>query len=349
MHTDRWARVVELFGQGCDLAPAERAAWLSSACGDDEGLRQDVARLIDTYQNDPAFLEQAADVAAAIDDPARDPLVGRTLGPYRIVRRIGRGGMAVVYEAARDDQEFDRRAAIKVLPTWSAALLSERFRLERRLLAGLDHEGIARLIDAGVGPDGSQYFVMELVDGLPIDEYCRTQQLSLRARVALIARVLDALAYAHQHLVVHRDVKPANILVTAAGQPKLLDFGIAAMISSDEGTSAGATRAGWQHFTPAFASPEQVRGERISTASDVYSMGALAYLLLSGRPPYPLDGLAPLDAMRTICDVDPPPMRTGDGDVDNMIAKALRKAAPDRYASAAEFAADLRAWLEGRR
>src|SRR6185436_14004508 len=223
------------------------------------------------------------------------------------------------------------------------ALLGERFRLERRLLAGLDHEGIARLIDAGVA-DGTQYFVMEFVDGLPIDEYCRTQGLPLRARVALVARVLDALAYAHQHIFVHRDVKPANILVTPAGQPKLLDFGIAALISSDEGTSAGSTRAGWQHFTPEFASPEQVRGERISTASDVYSMGALGYLLVTGRRPYALDGLAPIDAMRTICEVDAPPMGTRDADVDNIVAKALRKAPPDRYASAAAFAADLRAW-----
>jgi len=347
MHTDRWARVVDLFGQACDLSPADRDAWLSTACGDDEALRRDVAALVQTYERDPAFLEQSAGADAAPDDPDRDVLAGRRLGAYRIVRRIGRGGMAVVYEAVRDDQEFDRRAAIKVLPAWSAALLGERFRLERRLLAGLDHEGIARLIDAGVA-DGTQYFVMEFVDGLPIDEFCRTQALPLRARVALVARVLDALAYAHQHLVVHRDVKPANILVTPAGQPKLLDFGIAALISSDEGTSAGSTRVGWQHFTPEFASPEQVRGERISTASDVYSMGALAYLLVTGRRPYALDGLAPIDAMRTICDVDAPPMRTRDADVDNIVAKALRKAPPDRYASAAAFAADLRAWLDGR-
>jgi non-specific serine/threonine protein kinase/serine/threonine-protein kinase len=356
MHTDLWARVVDLFGQACDLPPADRAAWLASACGDDDALRRSVWSLLEAYETDPGFLEQPVD-ATTLDDPALDPLVGRTLGHYRIVRRIGRGGMAVVYEAARDDREFDRRAAIKILPIWNAALLSERFKLERRLLAGLDHESIARLIDAGVAGDGTQYFVMEFVDGVPIDEFCRAHALSLRERIALVARVLDAIAYAHHHLVVHRDVKPANILVTPAGQSKLLDFGIAAMISNDDGTSSGATRTGYQRFTPEFASPEQVRGERISTASDVYSMGALAYLLLTGRRPYSLEGRGPIDAMRTICDVDPPLMSTvADtaarrllaGDLDNVIAKALRKPATERYASATEFAADLRAWLDSR-
>jgi len=355
MHTDLWARVVELFGQACDLAPADRAAWLATACGDDDALRRAVTTLIEVYETDPDFLEQPADAATVLDDPASDPLVGRMLGDYRLVRRIGRGGMAVVYEAARGDQEFDRRAAIKILPVWSAALLNERFRLERRLLAGLDHEAIARLIDAGAADDGTQYFVMEFVDGVPIDEFCRVQALPVRARVALLARVLDALVYAHHHLVVHRDVKPANILVTSSGQPKLLDFGIAAMISRDHGTSAGTTRTGYQRFTPEFASPEQVRAEPISTATDVYSMGALAYLLLTGRRPYSLDGLSPLDAIRTICEVDPPLMsRIADpavgrqlaGDLDNVVGKALRKAASERYASAAEFAADLRAWLD---
>ena len=356
MNSERWAQISDLFGRACELPPEERRTWLDAACAD-EGLRRDVAAMLYTYETDPDFLEQAADVHAAREQASGDVLIGRVLGRYRLVRLIGRGGMGVVYEAHRDDQEFDRRAAIKILPTWSAPTLTQRFRFERQVLAGFDHEGIARLIDAGTTGDGVQYFVMEYVDGRPIDAFCREQALSLHDRIALIERVLDAVAYAHQQLVIHRDLKPANLLVTADGQPKLLDFGIAALLSAEDGASVGTTRTGHHRFTPEFASPEQVRGERVSTASDVYSLGALAYLLLAGRPPYALGGLSPLEAMRLVCEADPPLMsavaepalrKRLTGDLDRVVAKALAKAPRLRYASAEALAADFRAWREGR-
>jgi len=355
MKADHWARVTALFDQALGRPAAARTAWLQQAC-DDEAVRSAVIALLQTYDTDPDFLEQPAPFADATP-PAADPLVGQRLGAYRIERQIGRGGMGVVYEAQRDDRQFDRRAAIKILPVLGAALLAERFQFERQVLAALDHPGIARLFDAGTTGDGVPYFVMEYVDGQPVDAWCREHQLSVRQRVSVLERICEAVAYAHQHLVVHRDLKPGNILVTSDGAPKLLDFGIATLLPSETGASAGLTKTGHRSFTLEFASPEQVRGEPVSTTSDVYSLGALLYLLLAGRTPHALDRLAPLEAMRAVCEVDPPLMSTvADGarradlrgDLDTVVAVALRKRPQERYGTVAEFAADLRAWREGR-
>ena len=265
--------------------------------------------------------------------------------------------MGIVYAAQRDDDEFDRRAAIKILPAWSAAPVVERFRFERRVLASLDHPGIAKLLDAGSTDDGMPYLVMELVDGQPIDAWCEAHRTGVRARVALVEKVCTALAYAHQRLVVHRDVKAANILVTAAGEPKLLDFGIATLLATDGSATTGLTQTGHHSFTPEYASPEQIRGERVTTASDVYSLGVVLYRLLAERPPYVLRGLSTLEVIRVVCDVEPPPMHTVAvperravlrGDLDRIVAKALRKAPQERYGTIVELAADLRAWQEGR-
>lgn len=355
MNPEQWARVTAVFHDACGRPPRERERWLAAAC-DDEVVRREVLAMLRTYETDPDFMEQPADVADALARAVSNANVGRRLGAYRLVAEIGRGGMGVVYEARRDDEEFDRRAAIKILPSWSGADLADRFRLERRVLAGLDHPGIARLVDSGTTDDGAPYFVMEYVDGTPIDVWCREQRLDLAARVALVERVLEALGYAHQHLVIHRDVKPANILVTAAGEPKLLDFGIAALVNAD-GASTGTTRTGQHSFTPEYASPEQVRGERVTTASDVYSVGVLLYVILSGRRPYELAGQSPIEALRIVCEVDPPLMSTVAGaatrdslrgDLDVVVAKALRKAPAERYGTVGELAADLRAWRSGR-
>ncbi len=354
MTPERWARVTELFDDARRQPAAQRAAWLDGAEAD-AGLRAEVQAMLAAYDTEPEFLEQPARPGPAIDAVVTDTLVGRRLGAYRLVRQIGRGGMGVVYQAQRDDQEFDRTAAVKILPAWSAGF-AERFRMERRVLAALDHPGIARLLDSGTTDDGVAWFVMEFVAGQPVTTWCTERQLPLRERVALVERICDAVAYAHRHLVVHRDLKPANILVTAEGEPKLLDFGIAALLSEEGGRSAGTTQTGHHSFTPEFASPEQVRGERVTTASDVYSLGVLLYVVLTGRHPYTLAGLSPLDLLRTVCDVDPPApsavapadvRRALSGDLDAVIGKALRKAPGDRYASVSELAADLRAWRSG--
>ena len=355
MNAKQWARVSSLFNAAAALAPAERERWLAANC-DDQSTRAEVDSMLRTFDADPEFLEKPVDVADAVAHAVSTGLIGRRLGAYRIVAEIGHGGMGIVYEAQRDDQEFDRRVAIKILPVWSGADLVDRFRMERRVLAGLDHRAIARLIDSGTTDEGVPYFVMEYVDGKPVDEWCREQQLDIAGRITLIERVSDALAYAHQRLVIHRDVKPANILVTAQGEPKLLDFGIAALLTADGEATTGLTRTGQHSFTADYASPEQIRGEPVTTASDVYSLGVVSYLLLSGRLPYDLPRRSPLEALRLVCEVDPPLMSSAAGalsppalrgDLDAIVARALRKVPGERYGTIAEFAADLRAWRSG--
>ncbi len=355
MSASRWARITAIFSQALEQPLSSRAAWLRAAC-DDETMTAEVETLLEAYDTDPGFLEAPVPVAS-LDDTASDATAGQRLGAYVLERQIGRGGMGVVYEARRLHDGVEQRVAIKVLPAWSAAPLIERFRFERRVLAGLDHPGIARLVDTGTTDDGRPYFVMELVRGQAIDVWCREQRLTPRQRVALVERACAAVAHAHQHLVVHRDLKPGNILVTTDGMPKLLDFGIATLLSADHGISLERTATGHQTFTLEFASPEQVRGEPVSTASDVYSLGVLLYLLLTDRKPYTLSGLAPLDAIHIVCDVDPAPASTVSapdvqstlrGDLDIIVAKAMRKAPRDRYATVVDLATDLRAWAEGR-
>lgn len=355
MTREEWAQIEALFDEARQRTGPERTAWLD-ASGANPDTRRLIEEMLESYDADPGFLEDDRDPAGSVATMVADALVGQRLGAYRIVRPVGRGGMGMVYEAVRDDDEFARRVAIKVLPRWGTAGLAARFRLERRLLASLDHPGIARLIDSGTGPDHSLYFVMEFVDGEPIDQWSRGRGLDVDERVALLARVADAVADAHRHLVVHRDLKPANILVQADGQPKLLDFGIATLVSEEGAESAGLTRTAERRFTPEFASPEQIRGEPVTTATDVYGLGALLYLLLAGRRPHDLRSVSPLEAMRLVCDVDPPPpsavAAAADqprirGALDAVVGKALRKTPRDRYTTVAELAADLRAWQAG--
>lgn len=356
MNSEQWARVTALFHEACMCPPAERERWLANHCEDD-AVRSEVVAMLRAFDTDPEFMEQSDHAIDAVARAVSSGLVGRRLGAYRLVAEIGRGGMGVVYEACRDDQDFDRRAAIKILPSWSGSQLADRFRLERRMLAGLDHPGIARLVDSGTTDEGVPYFVMEYVDGKPVDVWCREQRLDMAGRVALMERVCEPLAHAHQHLVIHRDVKPANILVTADGQPKLLDFGIATLLTSEGDAAMGMTRTGHHRFTPEYASPEQIHGERVTTASDVYSLGVVLYLLLTGRLPHALAHQSPLEALRIVCEVDPPTMSAVSdigarddlhGDLDAIVAKALRKVPGERYGTVAEFAADLRAWRDGR-
>ena len=360
MEPERWTRVKALFESAQGLPADRRRAWLADAC-DDAAVVSEVEALLSAYEDDPGFLEApipATKAGEALLEQIGKRAEGRLIGSYRVVRELGRGGMGVVYEAVRTGDEFSRRVAIKILSSgWSASTLAERFRFERQVLAGLDHPGIARLYDAGATDDGVPYFVMEFIDGRPVDAWCRERALTVRQCVELMIRICEAVVHAHRNFVVHRDLKPANILVTREGQPKLLDFGIARMLSEEVNASPGLTRTGQYAFTPEYASPEQVRGAAITTASDVYSLGMLLYLLSTGRPAYSLSGLGPMDAMRAVWETEPQqpslvaaePSRSAlRGDLDRVILKALRKLPAERYATVAALADDLRAWLEGR-
>jgi len=277
--------------------------------------------------------------------PKADAL--ETIPGFRLLEPIGRGGSSTVYLAEQQGEGFTRPVALKVLGRWVDASLLRRFRAEQRILAALEHPGIARLYDAGIGPSGRPYLAMELVRGTTLIEHCKRIEASLPDRIALFLSVLAAVEHAHASSIVHRDLKPGNILVSERGEPKLLDFGIARLLESESGEEPDATQTQHRAMTPAYASPEQVRGEPVDRASDIYSLGVVLYELLTGRRPYKV-GDTSLEALeRAIRDQDPEPPGLG-GDLDAILAKALRKEPAERYASAADFAADLERYRDGR-
>ncbi|HEV7502973.1 MAG TPA: serine/threonine-protein kinase, partial [Vicinamibacteria bacterium] len=279
------------------------------------------------------------------------------IGRYRILRELGQGGMGVVYLAERADATFEKKAAIKVVHGGLASgVLKERFRHERRILATLDHPNIARLLDGGTTRDGLPYFVMEYVDGVPVDAYCETPPLPVRTRLALFLQICAAVQYAHQHLVIHRDLKASNVLVTAGGTPKLLDFGIAKLVEPGA-LPQDETRTGLRALSLQAASPEQVRGEPMAVTSDVYSLGVLLYRLLAGRSPYGPDRGSDPELLRAIFDDVPvrpslvaPPERRRElrGDLDWIVLKALRKEPARRYGSVEQLSDDISRHLTGR-
>jgi eukaryotic-like serine/threonine-protein kinase len=355
MTPERWLQAKALLSDALERSPDTRAAWLAGACADDVELRQEVESLLEAYDAAGTFIESpAADVrnTAPNDVGSAEQLIGRRLGAYRIVRLIGRGGMGIVYCGVRDDGHYQQEVAIKLVAMGVFSdLARHRFQQEREILAGLEHPYIARLLDAGTSEDGMPYFVMELVDGVPLDVYCDKHQLSLTNRLRLVRRVCEAVQYAHQQLVVHRDLKPTNVLVTDEGLPKLLDFGIAKLLG--EGAQSGMTLP---IMTPEYASPEQIRGEAISTTTDVYSLGVLVYRLLTARSPYEASPDRQHDFAHAICEVEPqPPSMVSAysfrhrlaGDVDAIVLKALRKEPSRRYASVEQFSEDIRHFLTG--
>ena len=356
-----WHEVEVVLSEVMDLPAAERSSRIVQLCGARADLKTEVESLLSAHEKAASFLEGNAEFDLTAT-PAFS-LQGKQLGPYRLLSIVGVGGMGTVYRAERTDGRFQKQVAIKVTPAaiHSPELL-RRFTSEQQILATLEHPNIARLLDAGVSAEGIPYFVMEFVEGIPVNEYCDTGQLSTKQRLSLFQTLCSAVQYAHQHLVVHRDLKPANILVTVDGVPKLLDFGIAKIVEPWVAGTQGETRSLLNPLTPGYASPEQVRGETITTATDVYSLGIVLYELITGQAPYRVMG-KPLDeAIRIICQSEPEEpsallRRLGkedprsasalSSDLDAIIAKAMRKEPRERYASAEELASDLGRALAG--
>lgn len=365
---ERFATVRRLFEAALDHPPEQREAFLLTATPDDPTLREEVRTLLEAHHRPgDRTLSRPAAEQVGLDRPVAAPsLLGRDLGAYRVTREIGRGGMGTVYEAVRADAQFTKRVAIKTLraDTDSATVL-RRFRREREIQATLAHPNIATLLDAGLTEDGIPYIVLEYVDGMPIDTYCERRRLPLSARLDLFRQVIQAVQHAHRQLVVHRDLKPSNILVTDDGTVKLLDFGISKLLSE---TASHTTTDGGAAFTTAFASPEQIGGAAISTATDVYSLGTILFHLLAGRHPFNLDDESPVAAWTTICR-EPPPSPSAvataaaaagmgfgtverlrkalRGELDAIVLMALRKEPDRRYLTAAAFGDDLLNHLKG--
>ena len=360
---ERAQQVAELVKSALECSREERAAFLDDACAGDEELRAEVNSFLQFQDEASQFIEQGA-LHVAAQTAAREaevPLL-RHIDGYEIISRIGVGGMGEVYLA--QDTKLHRRVALKLVRAgMDSAELVSRFRHEERILASLNHPNIAQLFGAGIAAGDIPYFAMEYVEGVRIDEYCKANALSARARLELFRKVCAAVHYAHQRLVIHRDLKPSNILVTADGEPKLLDFGIAKLIEGNDALTQTQTLATGV-MTPDYASPEQVRGEAMTTSTDVYSLGVLLYELLTGQRPYRLKTRSADEIARAITDQEPERPSTaiarGDhspsdirhssfpkGDLDNIVLMALRKEPSRRYASVGQFSEDIRRYLEG--
>jgi non-specific serine/threonine protein kinase/serine/threonine-protein kinase len=387
-----WEKVEEIFLSALRQEPGARRAHLDAACGGDVLLRGEVESLLASHERAGEFIEAPAVAfapelpASVLKSDAGEASGGRHVGAYRIERELGRGGMGAVFLARRADDEYEKQVAVKLIHGGPAdSLVTQRFLAERQILAGLDHPNIARLVDGGATSDGSPYLVMDYIEGLPLDEYCDARGLHVTARLRLFCEVCAAVQYAHRNLVVHRDLKPSNILVTPDGTPKLLDFGIAKLLDPMGAHTRTATATAARAMTPQYASPEQVRGESVTTASDIYSLGVLLYELLTGRHPYSFKTMLPTEVERVICETDPErpsavvtraaaravrrdaPLndptpesvsrargerpeelrRSLRGDLDAIVLMAMRKEPHRRYASVAQFADDIRRHLEG--
>jgi serine/threonine protein kinase/Flp pilus assembly protein TadD len=374
-------KALDLFEAALGREPGERARFLAEACAEDSELRAQVEKLITAHQEKATVLQETL-VEGSPPAPDPDaPAEGRLIGPYRIIGQLGEGGMGAVYLAARDDAEYHKRVAIKVIrPGMNAQIVVRRFLSERQILASLDHPNIARLLDGGTTEDGRPYFVMDYIEGVPITSYCERQKLSIAERLKLFRQVCSAVSYAHRNLIIHRDLKPGNILVTADGAPRLLDFGIAKLLNPELSGQTDITVLGHAPMTIDYASPEQVRGDAITTASDVYSLGVMLYELLTGRRPYTFKNRVPREIERVICEEEPARPSTSIeksdtsrglfgktqviaaqreaeksqmrrelvGDLDNIVLMAMRKEPQRRYSSVEQLSEDIRRYLEGR-
>ena len=361
-----WRRVEEIFLSVLEQAPENRAAYLQSAGAGDESLRAEVEAMLLSHEQAGDFMEQPAYQVNAelLDDETGTLKTGEAFGDYRILSLLGEGGMGEVYLA--EDANLGRKVALKLVKSGLGRTnLLRHFRREEKILAGLTHPNIARLYGGAVTEDGIPYFVMEYVEGERLDRYCDARKLKLPERLQLFRKVCAAISYAHQHLVIHRDIKPANIRVTVEGEPKLLDFGIAKLIDPQTESMGEATLTLQRVMTPEYASPEQVRGEEVTTASDIYSLGVVLYELLTGQRPYRIKTRNPDEIARAISEEEPPRPSTAvardgpnpqsairnpkslRGDLDNIVLMAMRKEPSRRYASVAQFSEDIRRHVEG--
>ncbi|HLL16540.1 MAG TPA: protein kinase, partial [Pyrinomonadaceae bacterium] len=401
MTPERWKQVEELFQAALDLPRDERPGFIAEAGATDDALRKQVEALVAQYEEAGDFIEAPAFAGGGFNpgsaafrttqptDLEDDPMAGARVGAYKIVREIGRGGMGAVYLAVRADSEYQKRVAIKLVKRgMDTDFILRRFRNERQILASLDHTNIARLLDGGTTDTGLPYFVMEYIEGQPLYRYCDGEKLTIHERLRLFVQLCNAVAYAHQNLVVHRDIKPSNILICADGTPKLLDFGIAKLLNPElSPDTLTPTATAMRLMTPEYASPEQVRGEAATPSSDIYSMGVLLYELLTGHRPYHFPNRSPHEIARVICEEEPEHpsrvvMRPEDiipldggggesattlellckmrgttlenlrrelaGDLDNITLKALRKEPGRRYGSIERLRDDIAHHLEGR-
>jgi serine/threonine-protein kinase len=388
MTPEKYRQVKEIYQGAIEVTPDERESFLVAACKGDENLQREVASLLAFREVSEKFIETPAFAAGArlLVKEQRESLEGQTIGQYSILSEIGQGGMGVVYRAARSDDQFQKEVAIKIVRLGlDTEDMRRRFRHERQILAAIDHPNIAKLLDGGTTGDGRPYLVMDYVDGVPLTTYSDQKRLSTTARLKLFLSVCSAVSYAHQNLVIHRDIKAANVLVTADGVPKLLDFGIAKLLNADAVSDQAHTVTQLGVMTPEYASPEQVRGEQVTTATDVYSLGVLLYELLTGHRPYRIKSRRSDEIMRVICEQQPtrpsaavstvevvsheedqtkrtitPEVvsaardqsperlrRSLSGDLDNIVLMALRKEPQRRYSSVAQFADDITRHMQG--
>ena len=380
MNEDRWQKIELLFEEALKLESSERENFLKKKCGDDKELFDEIISLLNEDSNIHAILRE--DLTGSINLPEEINYEGKIVGAYRILKKIAEGGMGSVFLAERADGQFEQKVALKLIKQGlNSAEIVRRFQSERQILARLQHPNIARLLDGGLTDEGLPYFTMEYVEGEPIDKYCDTHKLTIDERLKLFIKVCSAIHYAHQNLVIHRDLKPGNILITEDGSVKLLDFGIAKVFTEDENAELTMiTRTGLFLMTPEYAAPEQIKGEAITTATDVYSLGLILYQLLTGSFPYEIKSLTPLELEKVICHTNPDKPSTlitktnkstaGDltntaevfekrkidayklrkkllGDIDNICLMALRKEPGRRYSSAEQFKSDIERYLGG--
>lgn len=372
----RYNKITEIFLEALEYKDLEREVFLLKVCGSDSELIREVKKLIKNSENSDIFLENPLIQANSLltnllEKTQLEKLIGQKIDKYTIIRKIGQGGMGVVFEAIRNDAPNSKPIAIKILPSYTNTKSTiARFYLEYQIMANLEHSYIARLLDRGSTDNGLPYLAMELVDGQPIDEYCQSQKLNITQRLKLFCKVCTAIQYAHLNLIVHRDLKPSNILVTSDGTPKLLDFGIAKIIKN-EGlyNDIDLTETGLKIMTPAYASPEQVLGQPITIAVDIYALGILLYKLLTNHLPYNITNRTPKEIEKVICELVPlkPSIMVQNpqnkdinvikenkklvknliGDLDNIVLMALRKEPERRYSSVQQFTQDIQNYLDG--
>ncbi len=384
-----WDKIKLLYSEVFELTREERESYLNEKCKDNPELKKEVESLIESGKKAENYWERSPLQTLEIteDQNSATSFEGMIIGKYKVEERIGEGGMALVYSAVRIDNQFNRRVAIKFIKRgMDTEEIIKRFKIEQQTLAGLDHSFIAKIIDGGTTDEGLPYFVMEYIDGIPINEYCDQYKLSIDQRLELFIQVCSAVNYAHQNLIVHRDLKPSNILITSKGEPKLLDFGIAKLLGKEPNRNTAAlTREGFRLMTVEYASPEQVTGDRITTASDIYSLGVLLYELLTGHLPHSFKNKFPNEVEKIITSASPEKpsniitkstvILTDDGekigtspeelsslrsssveklkkrlsgDIDNIILMALRKDPARRYISVQHFSEDIKRYIEGR-